>query len=78
MVTQVDLRIDNVDTVEISQLKSSMHKLKQARLRERIIKTPHGFTQFILTVKPASVQQIKKVLRVVLRIVTPERIAIET
>lgn len=78
MVDRVDLRVHNVDVVELSQLTTSVDKLENLRFEENVVQTNEGDQEFILTVKPATVQQIKDALRVMLRVVTPERIYIDT
>ncbi len=78
VVDRVDLRVHNVDVVELSQLTTSVDKLENLRFEENVVQTNEGDQEFILTVKPATVQQIKDALRVMLRVVTPERIYIDT
>ncbi|NIR49935.1 hypothetical protein GWO43_15615 [candidate division KSB1 bacterium] len=78
VIDRVDVRINNVDIVEISQLTTGVYDLKSPQFREEIVKTHQGMNDFVLTVSPASLHQVKTALQVVLKIVTADRVAIET
>lgn len=76
MVKQVDLRVNKVDNDEMQRLNSISDTLKARHFRDQIIN--NGLeSDYILTVTPGSLQEIKDGLRLLLQIVKPERIAIE-
>lgn len=78
IVDQVDLRINNVDTNEIDRLCTEVYSLRSGRYRDNVILDGNGRQDFVITVKPARLEEIKEALSVILKVVKGERIAIET
>ena len=78
LVDHVDLRIDDVNTNEIEELSTLIYTLKSSQYNDNVVKNGTGKQDFVVTVKPAQLDVIKQALHVILRIVKPERIAIDT
>ena len=78
MVSRVNLRINHVQVDEIMQLADEIGGLRNGRFCKDVVKTNGGDDEFVVIVKPATLPEIKEALWVILRIVKPERIAIET
>jgi len=79
-VEHVDLRIDDVNTNEIKELSTLIYALKnsQYQYNDNVVKNGTGKQDFVVTVKPAQLEEIKQALHVILGIVKAERIAIDT
>jgi len=77
VVSQVDVRINNVDEQEICTLNSVKTFVMNPQYKERIIDQNEGRNDFVIRVRPGNLEGLKKALQDVLRIVKPERIAIE-
>jgi len=77
-VEHVDLRIDDVNTNEIQELSTLIYALKSSQYEDTVVKNGDGKQDFVITVKPAKLDEIKQALHVILRIVKAERIAIDT
>lgn len=77
-VEHVDLRIDDVSTNEIHELSTLIYALKSSQYNDNVVKNGDGKQDFVVTVKPARLDEIKQALHVILRIVNAERIAIDT
>lgn len=76
MVKHVDLRVNNIDNNEMQQLNSLLETLKNKHFRDHIVR--NGIVNdYIVTITPGRLQEIKDALRLLLQIVQPERIAIE-
>lgn len=78
VVEHVDLRIDDVNTNEIEELSTLIYALKSSQYEDTVVKNEDGKQDFVITVKPAQLDEIKQALHVILRIVKAERIAIDT
>ena len=78
VVERVDLRIDDVSTNEIQELSTLIYTLKNSQFNDNVVKNGTDKQDFIVTVKPAQLDEIKQALHVILRIVKAERIAIDT
>lgn len=77
MINRIDLRVNGVSTNEINKLRSLVTALADTGFRNGL--EPSGKGQdFVLTMQPASLPDIKKILHDMLRVVPSERIAIET
>ena len=77
MINRIDLRVNGVSTNEINKLRSLVTALADTGFRNGL--EPAGKGQdFVLTMQPASLPDIKKILHDMLRVVPSERIAIET
>lgn len=77
-VEHVDLRIDDVSTNEIEELSTLIYALKSSQYKDNVVKNGNGKQDFVVTVKPAKLDEIKQALHLMLRIVKGERIAIDT
>ncbi len=77
-VEHVDLRIDDVNTNEIEELSTLFYALKSSMYNDAVVKNGTGKQDFVVTVKPAQLDEIKQALHAILRIVKAERIAIDT
>ncbi len=77
-VEHVNLRIDDVNTNEIEELSTLIYALKSSQYEDNVVNNGDGKQDFIITVKPAQLDEIKQALHVILRIVKAERIAIDT
>ncbi len=77
MVSRIDLRVNGVSTNEISQLSGLVKTLADDGFRNGVKNTETGH-DFVLTMQPASLPDIKRILRDMLQVVPSERIAIET
>ena len=77
MVSHIDLRINDVNPIEISNLSTLIDALKSPQYHENVIPSRPGRNDFVVTVKPAGLQEIKEALRLILRIVEAERVEIE-
>jgi len=77
-VEHVDLRIDDVNTNEIKELSTLIYALKNSQYKDNVVKNGTGKQDFVVTVKPAQLEEIKQALHVILGIVKSERIAIDT
>ena len=77
-VDHVNLRIDDVSTNEIQELSTLIYALKNSQYNDNVVKNGNGKRDFVVTVKPAQLDEIKQALYVILRIVKAERIAIDT
>ncbi len=77
-VEHVDLRIDDVNTNEIEELSTLIYALKNSQYNDNVVKNGTGKQDFVVTVKPAQLDEIKQALYAILRIVKAERIAIDT
>ena len=77
-VEHVDLRIDDVSTNEIQELSTLIYALKSSQYHDNVVKNGNGKQDFVITVKPAQLDEIKQALHVILKIVKAERIAIDT
>jgi len=80
LVDHVDLRIDDVNTNEIEELSTRFYALKnsQYQYNDNVVKNGTGKQDFVVTLKPAPLDEIKQALHVILGIVKAERIAIDT
>lgn len=78
MVDQVDVRINNVDTVELSNLSSLLEAMKHPEFHKNVIPGQSGDHVFVVRVQPGRLQTLKDALRNILKVVKPERVAIET
>jgi len=78
VVEHVDLRIDDVNTNEIEELSTLIYALKSSQYEDNVVNNGDGKQDFIITVKPAQLDEIKQALHIILRIVKAERIAIDT
>jgi len=78
VVERVDLRIDDVNTNEIEELSTLIYALKSSQYNDNVVKNGTGKQDFVVTVKPAQLNEIKQALHEILRIVKAERIAIDT
>lgn len=76
MVNQVDLRVNNIDFHELDRLNALLAELN-GKLRNAIIQNHTGRKDYVVTVKPGRLEEIKEALRILLQIVKPDRIAIE-
>ncbi len=77
MISRIDLRVNGVSTNEISQLSGLVNALADNGFRNGLEHTGKG-RDFVLTMQPASLPDIKKILHDMLQVVPSERIAIET
>jgi len=77
-VEHVDLRIDDVNTNEIEELSTLIYALKNAQYNDNVAKNGTGKQDFVVTVKPAKLDEIKQALHAILGIVKAERITIDT
>jgi len=77
-VEHVDLRIDNVNTNEIEELSTLIYALNNSQYNDNVVKNGTGKQDFVVTVKPAQLDEIKQALHAILGIVKAERIAIDT
>jgi len=77
-VEHVDLRIDDVNTNEIEELSTLIYALKSSQYNDNVVKNGTGKQDFVVTVKPAQLDEIKQALHAILGIVKAERIAIDT
>jgi len=78
MVDQVDVRINNVDTVELTNLSSLLEAMKQPEFHKNVVQGQSGDHVFVVRVQPGRLQTLKDALRAILKIVKPERVVIET
>ncbi len=80
LVEHVELRIDDVNTNEIEELSTRFYALKnsQYQYNDNVVKNGTGKQDFVVTVRPAQLDEIKHALHAILRIVKAERIAIDT
>ncbi len=77
-VEHVELRIDDVNTDEIKELSMLIYALKNSQYNDNVVKNGTGKQDFVVTVKPAKLDEIKQALHAILGIVKAERIAIDT
>ena len=84
LVEHVELRIDDVNTNEIEELSTRFYALKNSQYQyndndnDNVVKNGTGKQDFVVTLKPAPLDEIKQALHVILGIVKAERIAIDT
>ncbi len=78
MVSHVALRITNVEMQEINNLNSEICTVNNLSYHDDIIEKEQGINDYIVTVSPADLQKVKDTLRVILKVVESERVAIET
>ena len=78
VVEHVDLRIGDVNTNEIEELSTLVYALESSQYEENVIENGDGKQDFVVTVKPARLNEVKEALHVILTIVKGERIAIDT
>ena len=78
VVERVDLRIDDVSTNEIQELSTLIYALKSSQYKDNVVKNGSDKQDFVVTVKPARLDEIKQALNVILQIVKGDRIAIDT
>ena len=78
LVEHVELRIDDVNTNEIEELSTLIYALKSSQYNDNVVKNGTGKQDFVVTVKPAQLDEIKQALHAILGIVKAERIAIDT
>ncbi len=74
----VDVRVNDVDNSEIGYLSTVIDALKNEHYTEPVIDQSRGSRAFVVTVKKCELQELKDALRVILKVVKPERIEIET
>ena len=78
LVEHVVLRIDDVNTNEIEELSTLTYALKSSQYNDNVVKNGTGKQDFVVTLKPAQLDEIKQALHAILGIVKAERIAIDT
>ncbi|MCG8606260.1 hypothetical protein MJD09_14905 [bacterium] len=78
MINRIDLRVNGVTKTEISQLNSLVNDLPADGYQNDLVNTQKGDRDFILTLQPVSLPDLKNILHNILRVVNSERIAIET
>jgi len=78
LVEHVVLRIDDVNTNEIEELSTLIYALKTSQYNDNVVKNGTGKQDFVVTLKPAQLDEIKQALHAILGIVKAERIAIDT
>ncbi|MFQ5649386.1 MAG: hypothetical protein ACE5IY_05545 [bacterium] len=78
MDSGVDVRVNDVDNAEIDYLTTVIEALKSDDYRESVIDSNQGNKAFVVTVKKCELQELKDALRVILQVVTPERVDIDT
>ena len=78
MINRINLRVNGVNTNELSELHSLIGQLNNKSHCDEIVSTPKGMRDFVITLKPATIGDIKDTLHAMLQIVSHERIAIET
>ena len=62
LVEHVVLRIDDVNTNEIEELSTLIYALKSSQYNDNVVKNGTGKQDFVVTVKPAQLDEIKQAL----------------
>ena len=76
MVNRVDVRVNDVNEKEKEQLSELINDLQKENFQNKLQKND-GRQEYVVTVTPAQSHELKEALRVVLKIVTADRIAID-
>ena len=77
MVNRVDVIVNQVNSNEISRLTEEIENLRCDRYQEDIVNRLID-DEFVVSLSPATLPEIKNTLWAILKIVSPERIAIQT
>lgn len=77
MVEHVHVIVNNVENSEIGDLDMIVHDLRRQKHDGIVFNRETDARHYRIRLQPASLDEIKHTLRFVLRIVNPERIAIE-
>jgi hypothetical protein len=77
MVNRVDLIVNQVNLNELSQLTAEIKNLRSDYYQEDIVNRVIN-DEFVVSLSPASLPEIKDALWALLKIVNPDRIAIQT
>lgn len=78
IVESVSLRVNTVDEKEIQQLSTVVNALKNRQFDDDIVRYGDGNQDFVVTVRPATLTEIKQALHMILGVVKGDRIVIET
>ncbi|MFQ5677498.1 MAG: hypothetical protein ACE5G1_16535 [bacterium] len=78
IIESVNLRVNTVDENEIQQLSTVVDALKNRQFNDDVVRYGDGNQDFVVTVKPATLTEIKEALHMMLKVVTGDRIMIET
>jgi hypothetical protein len=78
VINRIDLRVNGVNKTEINQLSSLVNDLPTDGYQNDLVNTQKGDCDFVLTMCPASLSDLKNILHNMLQFVNSERIAIET
>lgn len=73
----VDVRVKEVNEFEIEQLDALFRALQDEHLRN-CIKDNAQKKEYVVTINPLNLSMLKKALHVIIPLVTPERIEIDT
>ncbi len=77
-IERVDVKVRNIVESEIDMLATLIDSLNHSYLRERIIHIDTGRKDFVLTMRNCELAPLKEALRVLLKVVRPERITLDT
>lgn len=77
-VEKVDVKVRNVMDSEIDMIASMMDSLGHLYLKEQIIHINAGRKDFVLSVGNCTLAPLKEALRVLLQVVSSERITLDT
>ncbi len=74
----VDVRVSDVDRSEIDYLTNVVGEINSKSFQESLINSDEGGTDFVVTIKKCELDELKEALRIILQVVNPERIEIDT
>ena len=77
-VEKVDVKIRNVIDSEIDMIATLIDSINHRYIKEHIIHVHTGRKDFVLTVRNCELGPLKEAIRVLLRVVKPERITLDT
>lgn len=77
-IEKVDVKVRNVADSEIDMFATLIDSLNHHYLSERIIHIGTGRKDFILTVQNCELASLKEAIGILLKIVKPERITLDT
>ena len=74
----IDVRVNNVDNSEIDYLTTIVDAIKSEDFGNALISSDRGKTDYIVTIRKCELDRLKEALRLILQVVKPERIEIDT
>jgi hypothetical protein len=77
MVNRVTVIVNQVNPLEINRLNAEIESLRYEHYQEDIVNQLID-DEFVVSLSPATLPEIKETLRALLKIVNPDRILIET